>query len=308
MAQSDVSSKKIDQAAFGMKTDKESKDSQQKIKKIIFTILPYIPVGFWSLVTLFPFLFMIIMATKTSPQIYTNPPPIYFGTDWWDNVKINYEHLLSLIPFWRNVWNSIYIAIMATVLTIGMASFGGYGFAMYDFKGKKVMFNLMVWTMAIPGVLTIIPYFSMMRALGWINKPRAVYLSALASAYGIYMMAQYTKSAISKDLLDAARIDGCSEIGIYWRVVVPLVRPMLGSLGIVTFLGTWNSFFLPLVVFTEKDAFTIPVALNAIRGVVSVDWGAVMLGSAIAVIPMGIIFLSLSRWIISGMTEGSVKE
>lgn len=309
MAQPELNSvNRAGQAVNARPEEGDSKEIGKKIKKIVFTILPYIPVVFWSLITLFPFMFMVIMATKATTQIFSNPPPIYFGSDWFTNLSNNYNNLQSQIPFWRNIWNSVYIAAMAMILTVLMASLGGYGFAMYEFKAKNWLMKLMIWSMAIPGILTIIPIFSLMKFLGWINQPRAVWATALANAYGVYLMTQYTKSAISKDLVDAARIDGCSEIGIFWRVVLPLVKPMLGSLAILTFLSSWNSFFLPLVVLQDRDKMTAPIALNTLRGFASVDWGAVMLGSAIAVIPIGIIFLMMSKWIIAGMTEGAVKE
>jgi multiple sugar transport system permease protein len=309
MAQSEITTKQIDQAAFNKRNENDSGESSKKMKRIFFTILPYLPVVFWSIVTLYPFIFMVVMSTKSTIQMISEPANIFFASDWLSNLTLNYQQLMEKIPyFWNNVFNSIYIGFLATILSIFMSSLGGFGFAMYEFKGKAILLKLLIWSMAIPGILTIIPYFAMMSAIHWTNTARSIYITALCNAWGVYMMTQYTKSAIARDLVDAARIDGCSEFGIYWRVIIQLVRPMLGSLAILTFLSSWNGFFLPLVMFSDSKMFTIPVALNSIRGAADSSQGAVMLGAALAVIPVGIVFVSMSKWIIAGMTEGSIKD
>ena len=150
-------------------------------------------------------------------EIFRMPPPIWFSKAF---LSI-YEVLLNRLPFWRNLWNSFYIAAMSSLLSMFFCSLGGFGFAMYRFKGRNFLFNFMLATLMIPPLLGIVPYFIMMSYFGWVNTPRALYLPGAAGAYGIYLMRQYILSAVPHDLTDAARIDGCSEF-YYYRVVLPL--------------------------------------------------------------------------------------
>ncbi|MBS3933599.1 MAG: carbohydrate ABC transporter permease [Truepera sp.] len=255
------------------------------------------------LVTLFPFYWMFVLATHTQGNIFSAPPPLWFG----DALERNYESLLSRLPFWRNLWNSVYVAMIATVTTLFFCSLGGFGFAMYQFRYKNLLFGLLVVTLMIPGLLNIIPYFLIIQFLGWINQPIALWFPGMASAFGIFLMRQYIASAISRDLMDAARIDGATEFRIYRSIVVPLIKPALGTLGLLTFIGSWNSFMGPLVVLRSREAFTLPLALRSLEGQIQTDWGAIMLGTALAVLPLLIIFAFASRQVIEGLTAGSIK-
>lgn len=254
-------------------------------------------------ITAFPFYWMFVLATLSRGEIFSFPPTMWFGS----NLVENYHNLLSFVPFFRNIWNSFYIATMATIATLFFCSLGAYGFAMYDFKGKDLLFSLMLGTMMIPGVLGTIPWFIMMRQFGWINQPRALYVGGMASAFGIFLLRQYMESAIPRDLQDAARIDGCGEFAIYGRIVLPLIGPGLGALGMVTFIGSWNNFMGALIVMKHRATYTVPVALRSLQGEISTDYGAVMFGTALGVLPILIVFLIASRQIISGLTAGAIK-
>lgn len=283
---------------------------QSKVKAVLAKVLLYLPILLWAAITLFPFVYMLGMATKNTQQIYANPLQI-FVPNFLENIQVNYQSLLDTIPFWRNMGNSVFVGVMATVMTLLFCTLGGYGFAMYDFKGKKAFFRFMLLTIQIPGTLMIIPMFLMMSMFGWVDHPLMIqlWLPGAANAFGFFLMKQSIESTVPRDLVDAARIDGSSELGIYFRVIVPLVRPMMGSLAIVTFISSWNQFLGPLVLTTNKETMTVPVALNTLNGMgAAVDWGAVMLGAAVAVFPIAIIFLIFSRWIIAGMTEGSLAN
>jgi multiple sugar transport system permease protein len=146
-----------------------------------------------------------------------------------------------------------------------------------------------------------------MDLLGWIDQPRALYIPGAAAPLGIFLMRQYISSAIPRELVEAARIDGCSEFRIYWNIVLPLTAPALGTLGLISFIGSWNNLLGPLVVLRNPENFTIPLALNSMKGVVNTDWGAVMAGSAVATIPLLIIFAIASRRLIEGLTTGAVR-
>ena len=255
------------------------------------------------IITAFPFYWMFVLATLSRGEIFSFPPKLWFG----DNLVTNYNNLLSFVPFFRNIWNSIYIASMATVTTLFFCSLAAYGFTFYNFKGKEFLFGMMLSTMMIPGVLNTIPWFIMMRKFGWVNQPRALYVGGMASAFGIFLMRQYMEGAIPRELQDAARIDGCGEFEIYWRVVLPLAGPGLGALGMVTFIGSWNDFMGALIIMKERTTYTVPLALRSLQGAINTDYGAVMFGTALGVLPILIAFLLASQQIISGLTAGASK-
>jgi len=256
-----------------------------------------------ALLTLFPFYWMFVLATHTQSTIFSAPPPMWFG----EFLERNYNALIGRLPFLRNIWNSFYIAAMATVTTMFFASLAGFAFAMYEFRFKKVLFGTLIASLMIPPLLGIIPYYLIIQYLGWLNTPRALWVPAMASAFGIFLMRQYIASSMPRDLLDAGRIDGASEFRIYWSIALPIIRPGLATLGMLTFIGQWNNFLGPLVVLNQRDSYTIPVALRTLQGQIQTDWGAIMTGTALAVLPLLIIFVFASRQVIEGLVAGSVK-
>jgi multiple sugar transport system permease protein len=264
----------------------------------------YILVGLGALTMLLPFYFMFVFATHSVSEIFRLPPPLWFG----DKFSANYESLMSTLPFWRNLWNSLYIALVSTVAVLFFCSLAGYAFAMYNFKWREQLFAVLMGTMLIPATLNLIPFFVVASLLGWVGKPVALWLPGAANAFGIFLMRQYIGSAIPKELLDAARIDGATEFQIFYRIVLPLVRPALGTLGLITFISNWNSFLTPLIILTDPDTLTAPLALRTLQsGRGSDDWGVIMTGTVIAVLPLMVVFVFASRQIIEGLTQGSTK-
>ncbi|MBC7916263.1 MAG: carbohydrate ABC transporter permease [Rhodoferax sp.] len=263
----------------------------------------YCVVGIGSLFMLAPFYFMFVFATHSRADIFSLPPPMFFGDFFLNNLEI----LTRRLPFWRNLGWSIYVALASTLLTLVFCSMGGYAFAMFEFRFKKALFALVMGTMLLPSFMNMIPTFMVMDVLGWIDQPRALYIPGAASAFGIFLMRQFISSAIPRDLIEAARMDGCSELGIYWRVVLPLLKPALGTLGLITFITSWNNFINPLIVMRSIDMFTLPLALRNLQSPVDTEWGALMAGSAIATLPLIILFAISSRQLISGLTVGAVK-
>ncbi len=270
--------------------------------------LIYIPLIIWAIVTIFPFYYMILMSTKSVEEIYATDISWLLNFDSWSNFVTNYKSLEAEVPFLNSMVNSLYISSMGTILTMAVCSLCGYGFAMFDFRFRETLFKLMVMTLMVPPALSIIPYFSMMSFFGWINEPRAIYLPALANAYGVFLMRQYIKGSVPHSLLDAARIDGAGEFQIFYRVVLPIILPGVGALGISTFLSIWNSFITQLVILQREEAYTIPVALNSLAGSGKIDYGAIMVGNTISILPIAIVFIFCSKMIISGLTKGAVKN
>ncbi|MEW6046119.1 MAG: carbohydrate ABC transporter permease [Bacillota bacterium] len=265
--------------------------------------LVYLLLVSMAVVAAFPFYWMFVLATHDRSTIFSAPPPLWFGKE----APENYRRLVEALPFTRNAWNSVYTSVMATVTTLSFCSLAGFGFAMYEFKWREQLFAFLLATMMIPSLLGMIPYYLIIKWLGWANLPRALYIPGMASAFGIFLMRQYIVSAIPPDLLDAGRIDGLSEFRLYRSIVVPLIKPALGTLGIITFVSQWNNFLGGLIVLKERPAYTLPLALRSLQGMISTDWGALMLGTALSVLPLLVVFVIGSQRIIEGLTAGAIK-
>ncbi len=263
----------------------------------------YLLVAVGAVVMLLPFYFMFVFASHSRTEIFNLPPPLFFGSDFLLNLDI----LTTKIPFWRSLGWSLYVALASTGLTLLFCSMGGYAFAMFEFRFKQPLFLLVMGTMLLPSFLGMIPTFMIMDAFGWIDQPRALYIPGAASAFGIFMMRQFVTTSIPRDLIEAARMDGCSELGIYWRIVVPLLKPAMGTLGLITFIASWNNFIGPLIVMRSPEMYTLPLALRSMQSPVNTEWGAVMAGSAIATLPLLVLFAISSRRLIDGLTAGAVK-
>jgi multiple sugar transport system permease protein len=263
----------------------------------------YAVVGVGALIMLAPFYFMFVFATQSRTDIFNVPPPLFFSTELLNNIAV----LTTRLPFWKNVGWSLYVGLMSTGLTLLFCSMAGYAFAMLEFRFKKALFALVMATMMVPGFMNMIPSFMVMDALGWIDTHRALYLPGAASAFGIFLMRQFAASTVPHELISAARIDGCSEIGIYWRIALPLMKPALGTLGLITFISSWNNFMNPLIVMRTAENYTLPLALRSLFSTTSTEWGALMAGSAIATLPLLVLFVISSRQLIAGLTAGAVK-
>ncbi|SMB80295.1 carbohydrate ABC transporter permease [Deinococcus hopiensis] len=263
----------------------------------------YLLLGLFALLTLAPFYFMFVFATHDRAEIFQLPPPMWFG----DDTTRNYQNLLERVPFWRSLWNSAYLAVVSTATTLFFCSLAGFAFAMYSFKGREFLFNIVLVTMLIPTALNLVPYALIMQGLGWIDKPRALWVPGMAGALGIFMMRQYIGSAIPRELMEAARIDGETEFGIYRRIIMPLSTPVLGTLGLITFIGSWNSFVAPLIIFRSTETQTAPLLLRSLQAVANTDWGALMVGVVLTVLPLLVVFIFASRQLIDGLTAGSTK-
>lgn len=263
----------------------------------------YALVGVGALIMLAPFYFMFVFATHSRTEIFSLPPPLFFGDAFLDNLRILNER----VPFWRSLGWSVYVALISTALTLLFCSMGGYAFALFEFRFKNALFGLVMATMLLPSFMNMIPTFMIMDLLGWINQPRALYIPGAASAFGIFLMRQFVSSSIPKELIEAARMDGCGELGIYFRIVAPLLKPAMGTLGLITFIASWNNFMGPLIVMRSPEMYTLPLALRSLQSPVDTEWGALMTGSAIATIPLLLLFAVSSRQLISGLTSGAVK-
>lgn len=257
-----------------------------------------------GVLTIAPFYFMLVFATHQRSEIFGFPPPIWFG----EHFLSNYQILVEKIPFWRAYWNNFYLALMSTLTNLFFCSLAGFGFAMYQFRWREQLFALVMATLLIPAILNLVPFYLLIYQIGWINTPKALWVPAMAGALGIFMMRQYIISAIPKELVDAARIDGCTEFQIYWRIVLPLIRPALGTLGLITFIASWNRFADVNVIMRTQETKTLPVVLRTLQGATDVEWGAIMAGTALLVAPLLLVFAIAARQLMEGLTSGAVKN
>ncbi|MDV5149942.1 carbohydrate ABC transporter permease [Streptomyces sp. SBC-4] len=250
-----------------------------------------------------PFYWLAVGATHSSQEIFDSPPPLLPGGHLGENLAT----LQETADFGRVVLNSLGISVVYTLLAGVVCTFAGYGFATYRFCGREALFGLLMLGLVVPAQITLVPLFKMMAELHWLNTYQAVIAPNLALPFGIFLMRQ-SMAALPKELLDSGRMDGCGEFRLFWRVALPPMRPALAALALFLFLYQWNDFIWPLIVLRDDSTFTIPVALASLQGLDETDYGAILAGTAIAAVPMAIVFLALQRHFVSGLLAGAVKE
>ncbi|WP_187374479.1 MULTISPECIES: carbohydrate ABC transporter permease [Gracilibacillus] len=254
-------------------------------------------------VSLAPFYWMVVAATNPSGDVLSFPPKLIPG----DYLVENFIGLSESIDILRALMNSIVIAGIFVVLSLFICSSAGYAFAKYKFKGSNLIFAAILLAMMVPYQATIIPLFQVFGSLNWINTYHAVFLPQLCYPFAIFLIRQNMKG-IPDSLIEAARIDGAGELYIFFRIALPTMKPALAAVGIFLFTFQWNNFMWPLIVMTTQDNYTLPVALSTLAGLNSIDYGQLMLGTAISVIPVMTVFLILQKHFVSGILGGAVKE
>ena len=219
----------------------------------------------------------------------------------------HYRDLFTRLNLARYLMNSTVVAVVVTLVSLLLNSLAGYAFAKLPFRRRDHLFRLLLAALVIPGQVTMLPLFLMLKSMGCINTYWGVVIPGMASIFGIFLIRQYALS-IPDSMLDAARIDGAGEFRIYWSLVVPACKPILVTLAIFTFMGTWNDFLWPLIVLTDGDMHTLPVALANLLGEHVQDTELMMAGSVLTVLPVVVVFVALQRYYIEGIMGGSVKE
>ncbi|MDR9390705.1 MAG: carbohydrate ABC transporter permease [Trueperaceae bacterium] len=257
-----------------------------------------------ALLFLAPIAWMLIAATLPNAEILAAPPTLLPGT----HLAENWRDLNADLDFVRVMINSIGISIIFTSVATLIAAMTGYAFAKFRFVGRGVLFTIVIAALTIPFEVRAIPqYLLVARDMGLSNTWWAIILPWIAYPLGVFFMRQNMLS-VPSDLLEAARIDGAGELRIFAQIVLPIMRPALAAVAIVLFLFQWNDYFWPLLILSQKDAYTIPVALGTLVGLTRVSWGGIMVGTAIATLPFLLLFLWLQRYFIAGITAGAVKD
>ncbi|GER87441.1 sugar ABC transporter permease [Dictyobacter vulcani] len=293
-------------AGISTASQRKAKTGNQKRKTgdRVFTIILHILLSIGALIMVSPFIWMVLTSLKDTSQAFSDPPT------WIPNpfVWSNYPDSFNALPFNLAYFNSIYIAVIVVACQLLTCSMAGYAFARINFPGRNLVFVLFLATMMIPFQLTIIPIFITMRNLGWLDSHLALIVPpALFSAFGVFLMRQFVMG-IPPELEEAAIVDGANRWTIYLRVILPLLRAPLSALGIFSFLGQWNSFFIPLIMLNTSEKFTVPLMLSQFRGQYATEWTMVMAGAVIAVLPVLIVYIIAQRHIIQGIAMTGLKS
>ena len=263
----------------------------------------YVVLSAFSLFMVFPFAWMLSSALKPFQEIFSG-----------ESFLPQHPTLHNFVSFFRQgdaakaLWNSFYIATASTALSLLLCALGGYGFAKFRFPGRGFLFGFVIATLVIPFAVIVVPLFVMMRnTFHWIDTPLPLIVPWAANAFGIFFMRQYLLS-IPDELIDAGRVDGASEPRIFFRIVLPIARPALISLGIIFFISSWNNFLWPLVVLPSPSHWTLPLLLRSLQGPPGrTPYDVLMAGSVISTLPLIVGFLFFQRRLVAGILAGTVK-
>ena len=254
--------------------------------------------------TLLPFFYIMVSSLKTTAELRQTPPDFF-------PKKPTIEHYTTIltdekIPLAQNLFNSIFVSLTRVVITLFTSSFAGFIFAKYHFKGKNLAFGIILIQIMIPFQVVMIPNYLLTVKLGLIDSLWALIIPAFIDAYGIFMMKQFIE-AMPTELMDAARIDGASEFGIYSKIILPQMGPPLASLGIFTFMSTWNDYLWPLIVLTSPEKRTIPLLVVWFQTQHVSNQGLVLAASILTLLPIFIVYIFLQRWIVDQATSSAFK-
>lgn len=266
-------------------------------------IVVYVVLTIMSILSLFPFYWMFVIGSNNTAAINKFPPAMLPGSEF----MVNAQKVFSNIDFFAAIGNTVIAATAVTVSVLFFCSLAGFAFSKLEFKGKKYLFIFVLATMMVPTQLGIIPSYIIMSKLGWINSLNAVIVPGMVNAFGVFWMRQYITATIPDEIMEAGRIDGCSNFRLYWNIVLPSISPAVATLGLITFMAVWNDFLWPLVVLKEQSIQTIQIALRSLNGAYYTDYAMILNGTFLATLPILIVFLLFSKQFIAGLTEGSVK-
>jgi multiple sugar transport system permease protein len=275
---------------------------RRKIIETIKKIFLYFLLSIISIVMLLPFLWMLSTSLKEPSQVFAFPP------QWIPNPVVwkNYVDAWNALPFARFFLNSIIVAVSVTAGQLVTASLAAYAFARLQFPGRDKIFLAYLATMMIPGQVTMIPVFILLKMLGWIDTYKALILPNIFTTYGTFLLRQFFLT-IPKDLEDSAVIDGCGPFRIYLQIILPLSKPALATLATFTFLGSWNDFMWPLIVTHSMEMRTLPVGLSIFQGLYYTEWTLLMAASVIVLMPVIVVYIFNQRFFIKGITMTGLK-
>ena len=256
------------------------------------------------LVFAYPLFYAFLLSTSTAADIARNPIPSPFPQ--WNFLENVNRVLTSGIQFWPAFFNSVIVAVVTSLSVVFFSTLAGFAFSKLTFRGRKGLLLFVVGTMAVPTQLGIVPLFIIMANLGWTGQLIAVIVPGLVTAFGVFWMTQYLSEALPFELIEAARVDGCSMIRTFWHVALPAVRPAASMLALFSFVASWTNFFWPFIVLGSQNP-TLPVALQLLQATYFKDLSLIMAGVVLATIPLVILFVFAGRQLVSGIMAGAVK-
>ncbi|MGL4624168.1 MAG: carbohydrate ABC transporter permease [Culicoidibacterales bacterium] len=269
-------------------------------KAVVYVILTLLAIA-----CMVPFYMMMVNATRNSQEIMSG-----FSLLPGSSLIENWEIMSGYFDIFRGLFNSLFVAGSITFLSGYFSALTAYGFAIYDFKGKNFIFTIILVLMMVPGQLGLIGFYDLISGMGLIDSYIPLIIPAIASPFVVFFLRQYLQSVLPKTIVEAARIDGASELAIFHKIAVPIMMPGIATMSIGTFIGAWNSYILPLVVLLSPSKFTLPVMMGSLKAStdMAANIGATYLAIAISVLPIMIAFLFFSKHIISNISAGAVKE
>jgi ABC-type glycerol-3-phosphate transport system permease component len=276
---------------------------RKTVRNGIKTLVLYVIILVMAALTLVPFLWMLSTSLKVREQLYAFPPE-------WIPSPVSFESyrvLFDPLPFDVFFLNSLKVALLSLAGTLFACSLAAYAFARLRFPGREAVFALLLTTMMIPSQVLLLPLFILYQNIGWLDTHYPLWVpSFFGSAFGTFLLRQFFLS-LPTELTDAAKIDGCSHFGIYWRIILPLSGPGLATLGIFTFMGSWNSFLVPLIVINKIDLRTVPLGLAALQGSNEIRLNAVMAASTLSILPILLIFFFAQKYFVQGVVLTGIK-
>jgi cellobiose transport system permease protein len=259
-----------------------------------------------AVLSAFPLYWSLVVASHDNSAVSAYPPVLTPGNELWHNLTRLFDSGEVNVNFWTALVNSSIVASVVTASVVLFSALAGFAFAKLRFRGSSVLLIVVIATMLVPVQLGVIPLYIEMVHLHWVNHLQAVIAPNLVTAFGVFLMRQYIVGSVPDELIDAARVDGCYTLRVFWHVILPAVRPVAAVLGLLTFMMTWNDFFWPLVVLGPRNP-TVQVATSTLASGYVEDYALVLTGTFVSIIPLLAVFLVLGRHIISGIMKGAVK-
>lgn len=272
-----------------------------------FRVFAYAVCIFLACLSLFPFIVMLVNATRDTPSIQSNPVSLAFGT----NLIKNFQILTSKDMFspWTGLKNSIIISVCSTALTVYFSTLTAYALVAYEWKLKGPFFAVILAVMMIPATVTSIGFYQFMYRIKWTNSLLPLILPAIAAPGTVFFMRQFMIPSLPMEIVQSARVDGASEVRTFNQIVLPIMKPAMATQAIFAFVASWNNLFIPSILLTDKDKYTMPIMVSLLNGdVYKTEYGAIYLGILLTVLPIFVIYFSLSKYIIAGVALGGVKE
>ncbi len=264
----------------------------------------YLALGIVTIAAAYPIYYAILLASSDAKTIAQHPvPSLIPGPNLLENL---HRVVTSDIGFWHAVVNSLIVAVITSVSVVFFATLAGYAFSRLRFRGRRGLLVFIVATMAVPTQLGVVPLFIVMAKLDWTGKLIAVIVPAMVTAFGVFWMTQYLDSALPYELIEAARVDGCTMIQTFWNIALPAARPAASMLALFTFVGSWTSFFWPFIVLGSTNP-TLPVALQLLQASYFKDFALIMAGVVAATLPLIALFAVVGRQLVAGIMQGAVK-